>query len=134
MTSTLIKEKWLSNSFVVKIFLEEFREQIIATVTSPGAIIKAWISQHPTTFIKGVTPQEQMRELFHIVEEGTSQTKVSFYKILLQEEPERILDLGKKNLKNTFSSRKTTISCPCELWSRFYLLTLLAIPCINIVL
>lgn len=121
------KQKWLSNSFVVETFLEEFREQIIATVRSPGAIIEAWISQHPTTVIEGLTPQEQMTELFHIVEEGTSQTKVRFYKILLQQEPECILDLGKGNLKNHLFTlfqviHKTATRCPYKLGSRFYLL------------
>lgn len=92
----------------MEIFLKEFREQIIATMRSPGAIIKAWISQHPTSLI-GLTPQEQMRELFHIVEEGTSQIKISFYKILLQEEPECIFDLGKTNLKKDCNFFKSPV-------------------------
>lgn len=82
----------------MEIFLEEFREQIITTVISPGAIIETWISQYPMTIIKAPTPQEQMRELFNIVKEGTSQMKVSFYQILLQKEPKVISELGKINL------------------------------------
>lgn len=85
-------------------FLEEFKEQIITGVRSPGVIVQAWISQQlcthmeTTTITDALTPQSQMRELFQVVEEGTSQTKASFYQILSQEEPELMADLGKTNL------------------------------------
>ncbi|XP_049896854.1 trichohyalin-like isoform X2 [Epinephelus moara] len=92
-------------------FLEEFREQIIAGVRSPGAIIQAWISQQPTTINQTLTPQEQIRELFRVVENGTSQSKVCFYQILSQEEPELIadLELRQQNSRTTQTEQKWTM-------------------------
>lgn len=84
--------------YVVETFLEEFREQIIAGVRSTRAIVEAWNSQQLTTISEALTPQEQIRVLFHVVEQGTPQFKVSFYQILSQEEPKLIADLGKTNL------------------------------------
>ncbi|XP_044078792.1 trichohyalin-like [Siniperca chuatsi] len=81
----------------VDTFLEEFREQIIAGARSPGAIIEAWMSQQPTTITKALTQHEQMRDLLHVVEEGTSRSKADFSQIQLsQDEPKLIANLEQR--------------------------------------
>ncbi|XP_032365889.1 trichohyalin [Etheostoma spectabile] len=95
----------------VETFLEEFREQIIAGVRSTTTIIEAWNSQQPTTISEALTPQEQMRVLFHVVEQGTPQFKFSFYQILSQEEPKLIADLEQRqqNSRMTQTEQKWTM-------------------------
>ncbi|KAK2828933.1 hypothetical protein Q5P01_019967 [Channa striata] len=94
----------------IETFLEEFREEIITGVSSPGGIIEAWISQYPATIIQSPTPQEQMRELFNIVGEGPSELKVVFYQILLQKDLELIADLEQRqhNSKMTQTEQNWT--------------------------
>uniref|UniRef100_UPI0009B32365 trichohyalin-like n=1 Tax=Monopterus albus TaxID=43700 RepID=UPI0009B32365 len=95
----------------VETFLEEFREQIIAGLRSPGAILEAWVSQQPATITEGLTLQEQVRVLFGIVEEGTSQSKVGLYQILSHKEPELIANLEQRqqNSKMTQTEQNWTM-------------------------
>lgn len=82
--------------------LEEFREEIIAGVTCPGAIVEAWTSQQLVSveetraMTRALTEEDQMRALFHSVARGEPQMKSSFYHLLQQKVPVLIAQLGKQ--------------------------------------
>ncbi|XP_062262580.1 reticulocyte-binding protein homolog 2a-like [Platichthys flesus] len=81
----------------VESFLEEFREQLTAGVTSPGATTEACMSQQHRPITEDVTPEEQKRVLFHTGQEVTSQSKDSVNHILTQEEQEFSADLEQRH-------------------------------------
>ncbi|XP_034463405.1 MAR-binding filament-like protein 1 [Hippoglossus hippoglossus] len=81
----------------VESFPDEFREQLTAGVTSPGATTEAWMSQQHMPIPEDVTPEEQKRVLFHTGQEETSQSKDSVYQILTQEEHEPSADLEQRH-------------------------------------
>ncbi|GLD47291.1 golgin subfamily B member 1-like protein [Lates japonicus] len=85
----------------VETSLEEFREKIIAGVTSLGASSETWTSQQSTPIPGALTPQEQTRALFDIVKEGTSQSKVSLDQICSHVEPELRADLEQQEQNST---------------------------------
>ncbi|XP_040007046.1 golgin subfamily B member 1-like [Xiphias gladius] len=90
----------------VATFLEEFSDQVITGVRSPGATVEAWIPQQPTPITEALTPQEQMRALFHVVEEGTSQSKADLEQ---RQQNSTMVNIKKLEDKQTKVNMKTNM-------------------------
>ncbi|KAK7904296.1 hypothetical protein WMY93_016903 [Mugilogobius chulae] len=94
--------------------LEDFREEIIARVAHPEAIIEAWMSQElvseeeRTAITAALTPTDQLRALFVTVAGGTPQMQTNFYHLLKEKESVLVTELEQRCYNNKVTQTELT--------------------------